>query len=89
MQSTTTEKNATKIMQCAYHHDREALNTCPECGQHVCSECYGIRGGKIQCYTCFAKQDSKSKRKASINNKPVNISAPKKDIKPKEFTILT
>ena len=85
MQNTATKTNTTKITQCAYHHDREAVNTCPECNQHICSECYGIRGGKFQCYTCFAKQDPKSKSKASTSNKTVDVTEPKKNLKPKKL----
>lgn len=38
-------------MNCCQHHDRVAVGTCSECGQPLCSECYGFTNGHL-CLDC-------------------------------------
>ncbi len=43
-------------MQCNYHHDREAVGICVECGSAVCPECKVEYDGRIFCNSCIEKK---------------------------------
>lgn len=43
-------------MQCSYHPDREAVNTCSVCGQPVCNVCNYITGTNPICRNCYEKR---------------------------------
>ena len=42
-------------MNCFYHPDREAVNTCSRCGQAICNVCNYITGTQPICLSCWEK----------------------------------
>ena len=67
-------------MKCFYHPEYEAVGTCLECGQAICSDCYGIRGGKLRCGSCFGK--GTPSHKVDVIIKPLEDSRPVEGNKP-------
>ncbi|MCX6004290.1 MAG: hypothetical protein NT082_01240 [Chloroflexi bacterium] len=43
-------------MNCAVHSDREAVDSCVECGKAVCPECKVLYEGKTYCNACIEKK---------------------------------
>lgn len=42
-------------MNCFYHPDRDAMNTCSKCRQAICSECNYVTGTQPICRNCWEK----------------------------------
>ena len=56
-------------MNCFYHPDRDAVNTCSRCGQPVCGECNYVTGTHPICLNCWDKRVSS--HKAGSGSEPV------------------
>lgn len=48
-------------MECFYHPERDAVNTCSKCGRPVCNECNYVTGTHPICRNCWDKQSSARK----------------------------
>ena len=46
------DRDATALMRCAFHPEREAVAACTNCGDLVCGECNTVVDGKMYCKTC-------------------------------------
>ena len=69
-------------MNCFYHPDLDATNTCSKCGQAICSECNYVTGTHPICRTCWDKHVAPHRTgmssKPAVTSKPRQISATKK-----------
>lgn len=70
-------------MKCFYHPDRDAVNTCPECGQATCSDCNFITEIPTICRNCWHKRGSGSK--ADVSGRSVESSKSERKVNTKKW----
>jgi hypothetical protein len=57
-------------MNCVYHKDRPAVNTCSRCGQPVCAGCNYITGSSPICRQCWDKIERATMDRGSMPYTP-------------------